>query len=407
MKMPVREETPCPGFDFAVFASGPNDLWSRSKRPEHTSIASSTVSSVVDQTYSHPGLNTFEISVFGSGIGESVVVHLGENRWMVVDSFLNPDSKEPVSLEYLKRIEVSPENIQLIVVSHWHDDHIKGIANVFDQAINAEIVLSSAVQQGELKDLIAGAQHQPKCESATEEIWEIIRSRADRNRLKKLHLASDNKRIYFRNDTHPFEVWSLSPSSVAVAYALQQIARFLPREGEEPPGRIPGSTPNQASVVIWIKSGNQVAVLGGDLENEKDDAVGWKAIVASQARPKEKATYFKIPHHGSKNAYEKSVWETMLTPNPWTVLTPMRSSRLPTPEGISLLKQHTNSLWTAAPVQSPPKPKRSRVVERQIKMTVRKRWVQEGAVGQVRYRADLSDSKTEPEIECFPPAMRL
>ena len=172
---------------------------------------------------------------------------------MVVDSFLNPNSKEPVSLEYLKELDVSPENIVLIVVSHWHDDHIKGIASVCKAAVNAEIVLSSAVQVKEFKDLFAWDSRKPKCASATEEVMEIIRTRDNRNRFNKFYLVSDTTRIKCQDAAFPAEVWSLSPSSVSSAYALQRIAQFIPREGEEPPGRIPSSTPNQASVVIWIR----------------------------------------------------------------------------------------------------------------------------------------------------------
>lgn len=37
-----------------------------------------------------PVADELEVSVFGPGVGESVVVHLGHGDWMVVDSCLNP-----------------------------------------------------------------------------------------------------------------------------------------------------------------------------------------------------------------------------------------------------------------------------------------------------------------------------
>jgi hypothetical protein len=156
-----------------------------------------------------------------------------------------------------------------------------------------------------------------------------------------------------------------------------------------------------------MKVGNSVAILGGDLENEKDESVGWKAIVSSQGRPKDTAAYFKIPHHGSANAYEKDVWQEMLENRPWAVLTPMRSSGLPTDEGLSLVKEHTDRLWIAAPAASPPKPKRQNTVEKQFQMKIKNRRIIEGPVGQVRYRIDTSSLSAEPEVACFPPAKRV
>ena len=47
-----------------------------------------------------PCHDELEVSIFGPGIGESVVVHLGYGDWIVVDSCLNPRTRLPAALEY-------------------------------------------------------------------------------------------------------------------------------------------------------------------------------------------------------------------------------------------------------------------------------------------------------------------
>ena len=45
-----------------------------------------------------PSPDELEISLFGPGRGECVVVHLGNNDWLVVDSCLDNTSSQPVAL---------------------------------------------------------------------------------------------------------------------------------------------------------------------------------------------------------------------------------------------------------------------------------------------------------------------
>ncbi len=357
-----------------------------------------------------PSPDTLEISVFGSGIGESIVVHLTENRWLVVDSFLTRD-ETPVALAYLEGIHATPDRIDRVVVSHWHDDHIKGISEVYEQAVNAKVVISPAVSGGELRQLIGADSGKLKSASATEELSRIIQLIHERgggkNRIADFDLASDNKPLYVNDGKFETKIWSLSPSAASILYALRKIKKYLPSQGDEPPCRPPQNIENDSSIVLLLKVGSIAALLGADLETEADSNIGWRAIVHSQERPQIKASFFKIPHHGSKTGYEPLVWHEMLENQPWSVLTPMRSSKLPTKEGIAMICQHTDKLWTAAPLTPPPKIKRPRVVEKQMKLCTRRRWVQEGPVGQVRFRVNLLDSNQTPIVDCDPPATQL
>ena len=54
----------------------------------------------------HPESDQLEVTLFGSGYGESVVVHIGDGKWLIVDSSINSDTKKPAALEYLEGIGV-------------------------------------------------------------------------------------------------------------------------------------------------------------------------------------------------------------------------------------------------------------------------------------------------------------
>jgi glyoxylase-like metal-dependent hydrolase (beta-lactamase superfamily II) len=93
--------------------------------------------------------------VFGPGIGECVVAHIGGGDWIVVDSCIDRQLGQPVALEYLKSLEVDvATRVKLVVATHWHDDHIQGIAEILMAAKNAKFVHSAAYKFQELVRLV-------------------------------------------------------------------------------------------------------------------------------------------------------------------------------------------------------------------------------------------------------------
>lgn len=50
-----------------------------------------------------PAHDELEVSVFGPGYGEAIVIHLGENEWILIDSCIEPESKEPAAIHYLTK----------------------------------------------------------------------------------------------------------------------------------------------------------------------------------------------------------------------------------------------------------------------------------------------------------------
>jgi len=67
-----------------------------------------------------PQIDELEISLFGPGIGECIVVHLGNRQWMVVDSCMNVGRTEPIAVNYLNQMGVDVESdVKLVVVTQW------------------------------------------------------------------------------------------------------------------------------------------------------------------------------------------------------------------------------------------------------------------------------------------------
>jgi glyoxylase-like metal-dependent hydrolase (beta-lactamase superfamily II) len=103
-----------------------------------------------------PSLDEIEVSVFGPGYGECILIHVGDNKWFIVDSCIEPKSKELPVLNYLDRIGVEPSHaVKMIIATHWHDDHVRGLSTLVETCHSAQFCLSSALRTQEFLTLIA------------------------------------------------------------------------------------------------------------------------------------------------------------------------------------------------------------------------------------------------------------
>lgn len=100
-----------------------------------------------------PFFSEIEISVFGPGIGEAIAFHYKDN-WILIDSCIDHNTNKPVALQYLKKLSVDIESrVKLIVLTHWHDDHIKGSSQLIKECKNAKIVLPNVFKEQEFRKL--------------------------------------------------------------------------------------------------------------------------------------------------------------------------------------------------------------------------------------------------------------
>lgn len=360
-----------------------------------------------------------EISIFGPGIGECIVIHLGKNAWMVVDSCLDRNTRIPIALQYLQALGVNAAtDVKLFVITHWHDDHIEGASAILASCHNAKFVCSDALRCGEFVQFVRLYSQRGFIEnSGVDEfnrIFEVLKSRRGYIRPELLEpgwAIADRRLLYYTKNDRPSnaEVYSLSPSDAAITLALREIGQLLIPKVKTPKRRAIAQRPNHVSVALWVIVGDLHVLLGSDLENHPDNRLGWQAVVLSRNRPRERALVIKVPHHGSSNAYCKEMWQEMVATNPIALLTPFASGvkPLPTETDIARISTHTPQIYCTGSPSGWRSPRRDSAVDKTIKEVVRTRRLVYGPMGHIRVRIPIKKGLDEPNIELFNGAQSL
>lgn len=345
-----------------------------------------------------PDSQQLEVSLFGSGVGECVVVHLGFGEWMIVDSCRHPETQQPVALQYLKSINVDPAcAVKLVVISHWHDDHVAGMTEVVDTCKNARVAFSGALANDEFLRLVA-TYAQPNLildrgKSGVHEMSRVLSILKDR---KKKPLQGQNSpphrlcapdQLLYKSKTATCEVISLSPSDEAVTRALTEFGNLQPKVNTDRV-RITSPERNHSAVVLWVKFNSIRALLGADLQETADTYTGWSAVLKSVVLPDGKATVFKIPHHGSANAHSDDVWSQLIDKEePIAIMTTYNRGKTPLPRDtdIERILQKTDRTYSTT-VPKAAAPRRLNVVDKMLNEVVKNRRTINRATGHIRVR---------------------
>jgi beta-lactamase superfamily II metal-dependent hydrolase len=301
----------------------------------------------------YPAHDEFEISVFGGGYGESISVHIGDGEWVIIDSCLEPTSGQPAAIEYLESIGVDvSQQVVLIVVTHWDDDHIRGMANVVEQCTGAKVAISAALGKKEVLSMVAEQTSSATATgSGVDELREILE--LCRNTRPPI-LAKANQLLYAPSGSSPPMIRALSPSDDACFRSFetlieqatsQQIA--VKRRYRAPEG------PNGASVASYIDSLGLHVLLGADLEISRNDFTGWNDVVRS-ANPHSQASLVKVPHHGSRTGHDQVMWDVLVTNDSFAIVAPwIRGGRgLPTEDDLVRLKTLASKVYVTSLPQS-------------------------------------------------------
>lgn len=311
-------------------------------------------------TGSPPGNDELEISLFGPGYGESVVIHVGNDTWVIIDSCIGKENV-PVAIQYLKSIGLDPSRVvALIVATHWHDDHLRGMNHLVEQCTEATFCCSSALYQKEFLAMADALErrHLSITGSGLREIHGVFSHLVEARRKPVFALA--NRLVFSRGSC---KIWSLSPDDRSYLRFLDQIRRLLPHEGRKK-NRALTRSPNDVSVVLWIGIEDTVVLSGADLEQS-----GWVSILSNAERPARSASLFKVAHHGSESADDTRIWEQLLEPTPVAVLTPWRVGNrvLPRNQDVARILSYTNEAYVSARIHSRKTHRRHSAVERSIR----------------------------------------
>ncbi len=340
-----------------------------------------------------PAADELEISLFGPGYGESIAMHLGDARWIIVDSCIDAASGMPAAIAYLQEIGVDcSEQVAAVLATHWHDDHVRGLAEVLRVCERARFVLSPALQADEFLVLVEsralGSQRFSSGVSELADALSALRARRHRSARAGVSFALENT-IVARSGA--CTVLALSPCSSAVQRALTEIADLLPTP-LQPLRRVSAPSSNAASIALWLKGDAGTALLGADLDCHRDDTAGWGAVLALDPAADGRAGLLKVPHHGSSNAHDQRMWDHLLHERPQAMLTPWSRGGRTLPEGSD-----RDRICTLAPAaiiagQAAGKPQRyDPAVERTLREVTISRQLALGRTGHVRARCGPSD----------------
>ena len=308
-----------------------------------------------------------ETIIFGKGIGESIIIRLSENEWMIIDSCLN-DNKNPAALDYLKSRGADIENdVKLIMISHFHDDHIKGLSQIIEQCKSSLVVISAALNTAEFKEYISALSANGQEMAKTKEIDKIMNLLPELARSDRIRYAKRDC-LLFRSSTD-IEVHALSPCDIDITRSNLDFANSLKTASnfKEIASSASIVNPNHYCVVTRINSStssNNEILLGADLE--VSGATGWEAVCNALNSPKNRKTgLFKLPHHGSQTGFHQRTWDELIKEKPVTVLTTYSRSNLPRDEMIQVYKDLSSQLYCASdPYKKPDKKKeRSNISE--------------------------------------------
>lgn len=279
----------------------------------------------------HPGRDEISVTFFGPGFGESIVVHVGDRNWIIIDSCLN-DAKEPAALAYLREIGVDLlTEVKLILATHWHDDHIKGLSDTLDACSGADFAIPLPMTHRDFLAYLMVNDNQRGLEVGRggTEIIKCLRGAVSR---KSKYVVSDRSVKVWDEGAlshgQRVELMALSPSDGRVKDFMVEIGRFLddvperPSAASPPKGRIATKNKNDLSVATVLTVGSFALLFGADVEEDGNSEYGWSNIVDARRGRSPKPHIFKVAHHGSEGSHHAGVWADVLRAEPISVVTP-------------------------------------------------------------------------------------
>ncbi|AIU72982.1 hypothetical protein AT03_11695 [Hafnia alvei FB1] len=285
------------------------------------------------------------------------------NEWIIVDSCYgkNKNEKKPAALEYLEDNNIPFGDVKLIVISHFHDDHIKGMFDIVVACTNAKIFVPQALSTREfltyLTNLADVNPHRAPQQGVAEifEIFqEVLRSK------RQVQTTRADVALHF-DAKAPLRICALSPSNAecdeSLLFFIKQVETFENDPNLELPASIRRENKNENCVTLCIsKENNNDIFLGADLELSSDANKGWDALSSTQLAPKNSASIFKIAHHGSQNGFCPTAWSKLVVQHkkPIGILTPYNSSSLPRLAQVRRLQDVTSELYSTSPVKDYP-----------------------------------------------------
>lgn len=354
---------------------------------------------MTEPTLDIPSADEIEISVFGRGFGECIVCHLGNGTWLVVDSLMT-EAQVPVALEYLEGIGVPLTAVKGLVLTHWHDDHVRGASIIAERCDQAVVCLPITLCRDEFKQLLRtyGRVIAGRFTNGVEELLRVLGLLRAQKHRRRWSMAN---RVLV--EAEAFRVDALSPSDEDVDRFIIAIDEWARDSGAEV--RLSKPARNDTSVVVVIKVGDELVLLGGDLE-VRGPLSGWQAVHEIAWGSRGKAKVFKVAHHGSITGEYAAVWDEMLDSEPISVLAPYnRGHKLPTDKDVQRICRRSSEAYSASNLSARKGSRQNRTVEKTLAEANIRLFRMPAEVGHVRLRKKVGGENWE--VRLFQSACRL
>lgn len=348
-----------------------------------------------------PAKDVVELVIFGPGYGEAIAVHVGDENWLLVDSCLSPSSKLPASIEYLNVVGVPLTNVHTIVASHWHDDHVKGLAHMVKSCPNATLYISGVFDNKEAKAFLSafGGKAVSTHTAGAKELFNAI------SVSPKSPCLTNHRTLIWEGKVHgkAMRAVAFSPTPKAGTHSIAHMAQYLPKIND-PIKHVVELKPNLEAIVININLGDDSILLGSDLEDHGN--LGWTSIVGdSWCLSNQVASLYKISHHGSSTGDHPDIWKKLLKNSPTACLTPFinGSVRLPNADDLKRIVSNAKLAYTSSNGTKRPQID-SNLLKRMAQMAKKVAPISTG-FGAIRFRRNINEK--DWNVELFGQATQL
>ena len=311
-----------------------------------------------------PQPDELEITTLGPGpsSGESIVVHLRNDEWIIIDSCKTGGKVLP--LEYLSGIGVNCElQVKMVICTHWHTDHIQGLPEILNECKNAKFLVAPV---GDFKGYMNVVLKEAGIDPLGSNIWntlnQCLEALATYNQREPEPLTLNARFLHDGNK----DMLAIGPSREMYKRFHASLLKIDPKHPQiEDIEDLEG---NLCSLALSINFKGQKALIGGDMEVGRNKAnkynykgceagcmenedLGWcNAIKEGNVFSDERPYHFvKLPHHSSASAYCPKMWdEGMNEEKPIGTTTIFRCAKgedLPTREMLNLYKTRCKALF--------------------------------------------------------------
>jgi beta-lactamase superfamily II metal-dependent hydrolase len=296
------------------------------------------------------------VYLLGPGVGESVVIALPDGRFVLIDVCRSGHTNLPLAL----LDHLGAGRLDLLVVTHPDLDHVRGLAEVITKRRPHE--LWRYPLEASIRDFVAA--------------WGKSQGRGQlvadlRVMTDYMHTADGDvsSAAYGNLEWRPsasYTVTALAPTEYDKDRAMRVLHRRLtsaPRElgawmkrMEVCGAAAAGDAPNVLSVAVVLELGSQRVLFGGDvLRGAPSPKSGWKGVLRLLAKHHrqhllEDLVGVKVAHHGSRGAFDATVWALhSKTTKTVALVAPFSASRLPDAVTLRDLKRFARRLLVSAP----------------------------------------------------------